>query len=99
VFGQEIKETGVLVQIRFFQNVCGKKVDHHFAYSTKMAVRPSRSYLQFEDREFSRWFHFSWEGMLAIRRKCIFSFAVVDAILGGTFLCWLVVLSCCLGAF
>ena len=66
MFGQETKGTVVFVQIRFFKNARGKKIDHHFAYLTKMAVRPSRSYLQFEDREFSRWFHFSWEGMLTI---------------------------------
>ena len=85
VFGQEIKGAAVLVQIRFFQNACGKKINFLFAHLNKMAVRPSRSFLQFEDREFSRWFHISWEGTLTVRWKRIFSFAVVDAILDGTF--------------
>jgi len=67
VFGQEIKGAAVFVQIRLFQNACGKKINFLFAHLNEMAVRPSRSFMQFEDREFSRWFHFSWEGTLTVR--------------------------------
>lgn len=92
VFGQEIHETAAFVQIRFFKDACGKKnIDHHFADLTKMAVRPSRSYLQFEDRKFSRWFHFSWEGMITNTLKVYFLFCCCWCHLRWNFLS----LACC----
>ena len=64
-----IKERESLFGTQFSQSSTLSCGDLTARRTITMMARQRRSYLKFRDRTFSRWFHFTWEGIFAWSNK------------------------------